>query len=540
MKKIKVIDYLIQELQKIGINDFFGLPGDYCFKVIDAVEKNPNTKWVGCTNELNAGYAADGYARIKGYGAIITTYNVGELSAFNATAGSFSENVPVIHIVGSPSTKYIKSNSLIHHNFCRPNYFASYEAFKYYTQYSAFLTQKNAKEEIDKALSVFIKEKKPVYISIPVDVCDTEIENISGVKEHQSNKENLIKAAEHALSLIDNAENPIVIGDVLIERFSAVKEFRNFIENSAIPATVLLMGKGVINESSPNFIGTYLGKTNNLNVYNYVNSSDCPICIGTIFSDFNTLKFDISISPSDFIEIQGTYTIIKGKKYEDVLMKDIINLLARQISKKSFNIIKDRPVLDCPASSGEFNLNFMHMNESFQKFLKQGDCIFSDTGILNFFPALMTFPDDVIWYNQLLWSSIGWATPAVFGAIKADNEKRMILLTGEGAHQLTFQSVSNMIFHNLKPIIFVLNNSGYTIERVLSQKPDDPYNNIVPWDYTKLIKAFSDSVFTAQVRSNKEFDDILNIIESENQNKMCYIELFSEKMELPCIMQKLY
>ena len=81
-------EYLIKQLERLGITDIFGLPGDYNFDILYALGKNPNVRWIGCTNELNAGYAADGYARQRGYGAIITTYGVGELSAANAIAGS--------------------------------------------------------------------------------------------------------------------------------------------------------------------------------------------------------------------------------------------------------------------------------------------------------------------------------------------------------------------------------------------------------------------------------------------------------------------
>ena len=77
-------EYLVKKLEELGINDFFGLPGDYNFEILYAIEENQNVNWHGCTNELNAGYAADGYAREKGYGALVTTYGVGELSAINA------------------------------------------------------------------------------------------------------------------------------------------------------------------------------------------------------------------------------------------------------------------------------------------------------------------------------------------------------------------------------------------------------------------------------------------------------------------------
>ena len=191
MNKITVSDYLIQELSKLGIKDFFGLPGDYNFNILTSVENNENTNWIGCTNELNAGYAADGYARINGYGALITTYGVGELSAINAVAGSFAENIPVFKIVGVPATKYIEQNTLLHHNFSNPDYYAFQRAYANVVEATAFLDCKNAKQEIDRLIQIFIRAKRPVYLAIPVDICKMEIENNPVTEQPVSNQKNL-------------------------------------------------------------------------------------------------------------------------------------------------------------------------------------------------------------------------------------------------------------------------------------------------------------------------------------------------------------
>ena len=98
--KIKVADYLAKRIMELGIDTVFGLPGDYNFNILDAIIKNPGLTWINSTNELNASYAADGYARIKGFGAVVTTFGVGELSAINGIAGAYSENVPVLKITG--------------------------------------------------------------------------------------------------------------------------------------------------------------------------------------------------------------------------------------------------------------------------------------------------------------------------------------------------------------------------------------------------------------------------------------------------------
>ena len=143
IKTMRVAEYLIKSLENIGITDFFGLPGDYNFNILYAINDNPNTNWIGCTNELNAGYAADGYARAKGFGAIVTTYGVGELSAMNAIAGSFAENIPVISIVGVPKTNDIKNKTLLHHNFQKPDYYAFENAFSNVVETTAYLTKEN-------------------------------------------------------------------------------------------------------------------------------------------------------------------------------------------------------------------------------------------------------------------------------------------------------------------------------------------------------------------------------------------------------------
>jgi len=536
MDRITVSDYLVQELHKLGITDFFGLPGDYSFNIITSIENNPDTNWVGSTNELNAGYSADGYARIKGFGALVTTYNVGELSAINAVAGSFAENVAVISIVGMPATRYIKNNSLIHHNFQNPNYFAAFDAYSNMVQATAILYENNAKEEIDRVLSVFVKERKPVYIGIPSDVCEIFIKNESILETPQSNYKKLEKAVNHALKLINSSTSPIIIGDSLVERFQAREEFQNFVKNSGFPSTTLIMGKGLIYESSPNFIGTYLGSIDNIDVYDYVNKSDCIISIGTIYSDLNAFKCDINFKPSDFIEVHGTYVVVEKNIYEDVLMKDFLNELANQVEFKNIEIKKDLQDRAFPEIIEEKILDFDYFTPRFEKFLKEDDLIFVDTGILDYVVPSIKIPDGCVLYEQVLWGSIGWATPAVFGAGLADKNKRIILLTGEGSIQLTIQSVSSMIYRGLKPIIFVLNNSGYTIERILSKNPESDYNNIVPWDYVRLFEAFDAEAYTAKVKTNIQLDNVLNTV--GNLNHICFIELFTDKMNIPKLLRK--
>ena len=537
MNKITVSDYLIQELSKLGIKDFFGLPGDYNFNILTSVENNENTNWIGCTNELNAGYAADGYARINGYGALITTYGVGELSAINAVAGSFAENIPVFKIVGVPATKYIEQNTLLHHNFSNPDYYAFQRAYANVVEATAFLDCKNAKQEIDRLIQIFIRAKRPVYLAIPVDICKMEIENNPVTEQPVSNQKNLTEAVKHALNLIKTSDFPVILADVLAKRFNATDEMKKFADTSGLPLCTLLMGKSLIEEENEMYLGTYLGSYDNLYAYKYVNNSDCVISIGTIISDLNTFSFDIKFDPSQYINIQGTYTIIENKKYENVLMKDILAALCEKIEKKDVVIEHEKRGFEKTDQADNAKLTADYIYPRLQEFLKPGDIIFSETGLTKFGIAPMRLPEDCILNNQVLWGSIGWATPAAFGAAIADKNRRVVLITGEGAHQLTAQEISTIMRHNLNMVIIVINNSGYTIERILADNPLDKFNDIANWNYSKLPSVFEGEYRSIRVHTESEFDKALKDTENE-PNKLYYIEVLTDMFDVPYLTKR--
>lgn len=532
MEKITVIDYLVKELQKLGVEDFFGLPGDYNFNILDAIIANPETNWIGCTNELNAGYAADGYARINGYGAVVTTFGVGELSAVNAIAGSYAENVPVVKIVGVPATKFIKNNTLLHHNFQNPDYYAFQRVFSNVVCASAFLDFDNAKNEIDRVLTVMLKEQKPVYIAVPMDVCYAEIEDEPQIFAPESDEKSLKEAYEHIIEVLNRAENPIILADGLVERFKAKKEFTEFLKASNYPVTTLLIGKDLVDDDYGRFLGTYQGEDMNKSAYNAIKNADAVVCAGTVMSDLNTIRFSVPVDANKAIDIQGNYTIVENVRYDNVLMKDILKKLARGVKK----IDTQMPETGCgylmERAEADTKLAADNLYPRFQEFLEPYDQIFAETGIIAYAMAPLRLPEGAKLNNQILWGSIGWATPAAMGGAFAGPENRTILITGEGSHQLTAMEISTMMRNGLKPVVFVINNDGYTIERLLSKDPTDCFNDIAQWNYSKLPDVFAGEVWTAQARTVGEFEEVLEQIKTIQKTKMCYVELFVDKMDV--------
>lgn len=543
--KITTADYLAKRLQNLGIEEVFGLPGDYNFNILDSIIKNPNLKWINSTNELNAGYAADGYARIKGFGAVVTTFGVGELSAINAIGECYSENVPVVKIAGVPKTADIKAKRLLHHNFSNPDYYAFYKTYQNVTGAGCYLDlEVDIKTEIDRVFDVLIKTRKPVYIALPVDVCNVLIEDDIPKCKQESDPDTLKTVVEKISGLINGVKKPLIVADYLIKRFRLQNEVQKISEKFNIKTSALIMGKGLFDEDDKNFIGINYGEVSGDEFKKLYRDFDLILSFGTLFSDLNTLGFMVCPDSRFRVDIQADFTVIDGEKFNNVYINDVIKgiLDDGKISPKThyeseFSGYKNGRGLK-EGAADDTPLKLDEVFPLIEGFLRPNDTIIIETGTIAFPSSGMKLKEGSNYITQTMWGSIGWATPAAFGAGMADKTKRPVLFTGEGSHQLTIQEIANFFKYNLKPVIFVLNNGGYTIERVLSNDPDDIFNNITKWDYKKALELFSGG-YDFEYFSAKTSLELKNaLLRAEKTDKLTYIELFTGKMDLPEILRK--
>lgn len=528
--KVTVADYLVKKLKFLGIKNVFGLPGDYNFNILDAIIKDDEINWVNSTNELNASYSSDGYARINGYGAVVTTYGVGELSAINGIAGSMAENVPVIHIAGVPKTSFIEKNIIVHHNFSNPNYYLFENAYKNVVETTAYLNFENAKKEIDRVFNVFVNEKKPVYIAIPVDVCEFLIDDdgFDKIEYKKSDEKALNETVSEIISLIEKAKNPIIFFDYLCKRYNLKNEIKEFINKTNMKFGTFLMGKGIIDETNPNFTGVNGGNLSSF-VQNKIKKSDLIITAGYLNADLNTGGFSAFEKEID-IEIRKNETIIKGKVYKNILLQDVILKLNEKITK-TFEKNDFKQIKKKINEKGKIKVD--DILPLIETVLDEDDIFTMETGLFSLSGSFLNLKKNVEYLSQTLWGSIGWATPALFGAMMADNKKCHIMFTGEGAHQLTIQEMANFFEYDLKPVIFVLNNNGYTVERVLSKDPNDKFNNITNWNYPKLIEGFSNNkdYFIKTVSTLESFIETIDEIKKLKGKKLCYVEIMTDKKD---------
>jgi indolepyruvate decarboxylase len=288
------------------------------------------------------------------------------------------------------------------------------------------------------------------------------------------------------------------------------------------------MAKFVLDEQHPAYIGMYDGTLMSKEVRQFVEGCDMVLAIGTIFSDFNSGAFTSNLDPSKVITIDHHQVKVNGKTFLNVEMEDILATLAKRLEKRApIDAPKPAP-MKMPATDENAPITAPYLYPRWEAFLRPNDILVAETGTASMGLGFAHMPAGATFHNQTLWGSIGWATPASFGAAVAAQDRRVILVTGDGSHQLTAQEISQFGRLGLKPIVFVLNNSGYLIERLLCKDPEIYYNDIAPWRYAELPHALGcDGWLTARVTTCGELDRILN--QAQNRNLPAYIEVVTDK-----------
>jgi indolepyruvate decarboxylase len=534
--EITVAEYLLTRLKEVGVDHLFGVPGDFVLGFFNQVLKS-DLKYVGTCNELNAAYAADGYARIRGIGAFSSTYGVGELSAINGVAGAFAERVPVVVITGSPATIHFRTRPLLHHTL--GDYQIPLRMYEKITVASTQLASgETAPAEIDRVLSACLSQQQPVYISLPSDVVMMKCKRPNAFlfpAPAGSDQEALGEAIKEALGMLEKAQKPIVIGDVELIRFKLQKDFAGFLDKTGFPYVTMMLGKTVLSEQHPQFIGLFEGDRSRDYVRNRVESADCILQLGALMTDFNTGGFTTNLDDAKTISANIRSVKIKYHYYENVSLQDFILGLTAKLSRRDPATLEIKCAADgCVHRHTEpyrpdalKPLTIKRFFDRMSHFIGKDSIVIAETGVSLFSAAEMLMPDGTTFIGQTFYGSIGYTVGATLGAGMAARERKVVLFVGDGSFQVTCQDLSTMIRNHLKPVIFLINNDGYTIERVIS---DRPYNDIQPWHYHKLVDAFGGGL-SLDVRTEGELENALD--KAATTVDLAFIEIHTGRLDCP-------
>jgi indolepyruvate decarboxylase len=535
-----VIQHVLSRLHDIGVKDIFGVAGDFAFPIHDAICSDRRCRWIGNCNELNAAYAADGYARIHGLAALSTAFGVGELSAISAIAGSCAERLPVFHLVGTPASRVQAAHRLVHHTLGNGEFDLFYKMAEPVVCARAILTPHNCIAETERLIAAALYHRRPVYMAFPADYADMPVIGNADplAAEPTTDLVGLDAAVKAIVSAVSASQTACILPGILVSRCGLNQQATAVVDASGLPFATMLGDKSVLGETHPNYIGMYAGKLLNEPVRAFVEGCDCVLSIGAMLTDVNTGAYTAQLDRSKIIDIMHHSVRVGSVVYNNVEMKDMLVALARQLPRKNVPA-PEVSGLGEPIGQPDEQITVEYLYPRWQRMLQPDDILVADTGTSSLGLAGARMPAGSTFQNQALWGAIGWATPAAFGAALSAPNRRTILITGEGALQMTAQEISQFHRFRLKPIIFVLNNNGYLIERLLCKDPDIYYNDIVQWNYQKLPEALGcDGWFTARVTTCGELDAAIR--KAEACGTGAYIEVVTDKYATPPLAEKLH
>ncbi|MDR4466369.1 MAG: thiamine pyrophosphate-dependent enzyme [Nitrospira sp.] len=479
---------VLDRLHRLGVRHIFGIPGDYVLSLYQLIEASP-IKHIGTTREDCAGFAADAYARINGIGAVCVTYCVGGLNTVNAIACAYAERSPVVLLTGSPGLSERTRTPYLHHMV--RDFSTQREVFERMTVAAVTLDDPlTAEREMDRAFAALLRYRRPIYIEIPRDMVHCPLTDGGKpicIEDTPSDPAALEEALSEVRMMLASAKRPAMLVGAEVGRFGLQDDLARLVERLNIPIASTLLGKSIIREDHPLYVGVYGGLIGREEVQQFINDSDCLLILGSILSDVEDLDARSPLlSEGRTIHATADRVAIKHHRYESIKFQDFVQglvesplpsfshaprtLPARVVTPSSV------PNLDAPITLEGL---FRHLDTA----LTEKTVVIADVGESLFAAADLHVRHRFEFLSPAYYTSMGFAVPAALGASFADPSLRPIVLVGDGAFQMTGTELASCVRYEQAPIVILLNNRGYSTEREILE---GPFNDVHEWQYERV------------------------------------------------------
>ncbi|KAK9806019.1 hypothetical protein WJX73_005930 [Symbiochloris irregularis] len=514
--------HIATRLVELGVDTFFTVPGDYNLVLLDQLISDKRLKMINCCNELNAGYAADGYARVKGVACVVVTFTVGGLSVINAIAGALSENLAVIVITGGPNSNDYGTNRILHHTTGFADFHQEARCFKEVTcAQTEIFNLDDARLEVDHTIASAVRESKPVYLSICCNLAHIPHPSFStspvpyAIAYKQSNADSLTAAVDAAAEFLNKAVRPVIVNGVRIRVSKAHQALVELADACGYPVAAMPNAKGMFPEDHPRYLGTYWSVVSSPYVAETVESSDAYLVVGGAFNDYSSAGYTMLIKKAKMVDVQPHHVVIGGHQtFSCVIMKDFLKGLAGKLKQNAtaweqfdrMYVGLAEPPQSAPGSPLRTKSLFKHV----QRMLTEDSAVLAETGDSWFNCQKLKLPKGCLYEFQMQYGSIGWSVGALLGYQAAlHGKKRVLAFIGDGSFQVTMQDIASLMRWKFAPILFLINNQGYTIEVEIH---DGPYNYIKSMDYVALVKAIDNgdgNSLALRVDTEEELEDAI-------------------------------
>jgi indolepyruvate decarboxylase len=501
-ERCTVGQYLIDRLHQLGLDHLFAIAGDYSIDWLNRYVAPSSVEIIEEVNEVNAGYAADGYARLKGIGALCVTYSAGALCAVNAVAGAYVEKVPLVLINGTPSIKktiIFEQTGFSAHHFITGRE-TDLQSFEHITAAAIRIDSPElAPGLIDHALRTCITERRPVYIELLQDMVDLECEPPRGALKPAkplSDRDSLDQSVARIRERLESAENPLIWVGPEVDRFGLQDKTARLIQQLNIPFVTELLSKAVLSEDDLLFAGVLDGQASSEAVTELAAASDFVLALGVWLTDINSLGWEPDYDKTAFASFDAVKlgTFFGGH----VALEHLISgILAEKITPKSRKL-PERPARSAPAMGSSEIITYQGFYDFIQRYVDRNTVISADASMNYFGSLLLDVSDPGGFVVQSSYSSIGYSAAAATGISLAKRpDQRVMVFTGDGGFQMTAQCLSTQTRFKLNPVIFVIDNGVYAVEQWLADasvyhadKPFYPPCLLHRWNYSMLSEVF--------------------------------------------------
>jgi indolepyruvate decarboxylase len=522
--------YLVERLSQIGLDHLFSIAGDYAIRWLNDYVEPSSIQIIQEVNELNAGYAADGYARLKGIGALCATYSAGSLCAVNPIAGAYVERVPIVLINGTPSIKQtltFEQTGFSAHHFITGRE-TDLQAFEHITAAAVRLDNPDlAPLLIDYCLSQCISTRQPVYIELLSDIINLDCEPPRGTLTRArviSDPDSLTESLAKIIEQIQRASNPLIWVGVEVDRYGLHAKVERLLQKLNIPFVTELMSKSVVSEDNPLFMGVLNGQASTAAVQDMVKQSDFMLALGVWLTDINSLGWQPDYAKTAFASLQ---TVKLGTFFSaQVSLADLVDgLLETELSPYTPQPVLSERIEVAFNPDPEDQVTYQGFYDFIPRFIDQNTIIGADSS-LNYFGSMLLKVSPLLGFiAQPSYSAIGYIAPAATGVCLAKSKnQRVMVFTGDGGFQMSAQCLSTQTRFGLNPIIFVIDNGVYGVEQWLADasifETNSPASQdsqgqpffkeclLHRWDYSKLADVFHCKGWKAN--TYHELEDAIN------------------------------
>ncbi|PCK78677.1 alpha-keto acid decarboxylase family protein [Rhizobium sophoriradicis] len=534
--------YLVDRLRELGLGHLFSVAGDYSIEWVNSYVEKSDIQVIEEVNELNAGYAADGYARLKGIGALCVTYSAGSLCATNAIAGSYVEKVPVVLINGAPSiqkTLTFEQTGYSSHHFISGRE-TDRQVFEYITAATVRIDSPHlAPMLIDYALTQCITERRPVYIELLEDMVDLECARPSTALRAApdiSDEDSLNQSIAQISERLQNATKPLIWIGVEIDRFGLHDQAERLIRDLKIPYVTELLSKAILSEDDVQFAGVFDGQSSSPYVQSFVKDSDFVLALGVWLTDINDLGWPIDVAKTAFASWD---TVKYGTIFNaQVSLADLVNgLIDKRLTCKAQSL-PAKTARQAPVVNPAGEITYQGFYDLIQQQIDENTIVGADASLNYFGSLLLEVGARRGFIVQSSYSAIGYIGPAATGVSLAKQaNQRLLVFAGDGGFQMTAQCLSTQTRFNLNPIIFVMDNGIYGVEQWLADASvfhgDKPFYNsciLHRWNYSKLAEVFGCRGW--KVDTYGELEDAISGAK-ENLNSPSIIQVVVPQRSIP-------